>query len=140
MDARAYALPALAMALLTFAVWLRLFFTRIPEMKRRRIHPQSIALSAQAAAAFQDTRAADNFPNLFELPVLFYAALLCAAALGMQSLPFLVLAWLFVVLRALHSAIQCTYNKVMHRYRAYAAGGWVLWAMWALIGWHVLAR
>ena len=68
------------------------------------------------------------------------AALLCAAALGMQSLPFRVLAWLFVVLRALHSAIQCTYNKVMHRYRAYAAGGWVLWAMWALIGWHALAR
>ena len=50
MDARAYALPALAMALLTFAVWLRLFFTRIPEMKRERIHPQSIALSAQAGA------------------------------------------------------------------------------------------
>ena len=52
MSPSAYILPACAMALLTFAVWLRLFFTRIPEMRRERIHPQSVALSAQAAGSF----------------------------------------------------------------------------------------
>ena len=140
MDARAYALPALAMALLTFAVWLRLFFTRIPEMKRERIHPQSIALSAQAATRLSDTRAADNFRNLFELPVLFYAALFVAALTGQVTPATLALAWIFVALRVVHSAIHCGYNKVMHRFYAYAAGGWVLWAMWALIGWRLLSR
>ena len=138
MDARAYALPALAMALLTFAVWLRLFFTRIPEMKRERIHPQSIALSAQAATRLSDTRAADNFRNLFELPVLFYVALVFAALLEMRSVAFLALAWLFVAARVAHSAIQCSYNKVMHRFKVYFLGGAILSAMWALIAWRAL--
>ena len=130
MDARVHVLPALAMALLTFAVWLRLFFTRIPEMKRRRIHPQSIALSAQAAAAFQDTRAADNFRNLFELPVLFFAGVLAALATGAVDAVLVGLACVFVALRAMHSLVHCTWNRVMHRFLAYAASAVALWAMW----------
>ncbi len=139
MDARAFVLPALAMALLTFVVWLRLYQTRIGEMKRERIHPQSIALSGQMAAKLTDTRAADNFRNLFELPVLFYVALMAAALLQMQSMAFFVLAWLFVAARVTHSWVHCTYNKVMHRYKIYFLGGAVLWTMWALIGWRMLA-
>lgn len=138
MDARAFVLPALAMALLTFAVWLRMFFTRVGEMKRERIHPQAVALSAQAAARFGDTRAADNFRNLFELPVLFYVALVFAALLEMRSVAFLALAWLFVAARVAHSAIQCSYNKVMHRFKVYFFGGAILSAMWALIAWRAL--
>ena len=133
MDARAYALPALAMALLTFAVWLRLFFTRIPEMKRERIHPQSIALSAQAATRLSDSRAADNFRNLFELPVLFYVALVVAAQIGMVDGVSLALSWAFVALRVAHSWIHVTYNKVMHRFAVYVAGGMVLWLLWAYL-------
>ena len=140
MNATAYVLPAAAMALLVLAVWMRLFFTRIPEMKRERIHPQAIALSTQAAAKLRDTRAADNFRNLFELPVLFYVALWAGQALAIGLPAFFALAWLFVALRIVHSIIHCGYNKVLHRLYAYAAGGWVLWAMWAIIAWQALAR
>ena len=138
-DARIFA-PAFAMVALIFVVWWRMFFMRIGQMKRERIHPQSIALSAQAVTRLSDTRAADNFRNLFELPVLFYAALLFGGWLAIDSPAFLPLAWLFVALRVAHSVIHCGYNKVMHRFYAYAAGGWVLWAMWALIGWRLLSR
>lgn len=119
------------MAALTFAVWVRLYATRIGEMRRERIHPQAVATSRQAAERLRDTRAADNFRNLFELPVLFYLALVVAALLGLASDGFLALAWTFVALRVLHSAIHCTYNRVMHRFVAYLAGSLVLWAMWA---------
>ena len=138
MDVRAFVLPALAMALLTFLVWLRLYQTRIGEMKRERIHPQSVALSGQMAK-LADTRAADNFKNQFELPVLLYVAIMAAALLQMESVAFLVMAWLFVAARVAHSYIHCTYNKVMHRFKAYFVGGAILWAMWALIGWWMLA-
>ena len=138
MDARVFVLPALAMALLTFVVWLRLYQTRIGEMKRERIHPQSVALSGQMAARVSDTRAADNFRNLFELPVLFYVALVMAALMDMSSMPFIVLAWLFVAARVAHSWIHCTYNKVMHRFKIYFLGGAILWAMWVMLGWQVL--
>ena len=133
MQANAIFLPALAMVVLTFVVWLRMYFSRIGEMKRERIHPQTVATSAQMAARLQDTRAADNFRNLFELPVLFYLALVVAALTAQTGTPVLVLAWLFVALRIVHSAIHCGYNKVMHRFQAYLAGGMVLWLLWAVL-------
>ena len=122
--------PAIAMAALCLVVWLRMFFSRVAQMKRERIHPQTVAMSAQAAAMLTDSRAADNFRNLFELPVLFYLALVVLAIAGLVTTTTLTLAWAFVALRVLHSAIQCSYNKVMHRFYAYLAGGVVLWLLW----------
>jgi hypothetical protein len=129
--------PLFAMALLSFFVWLRLFQTRIGEMKRNSINPQSAALSAQTAQ-FEDTRAADNFRNLFELPVLFYSAVLLAIMAGVHSAAILTLAWAFVVLRYLHSYIHCTYNRVSHRFAAYLLGGIALWAVWAILACQLL--
>ncbi|HEU4773527.1 MAG TPA: MAPEG family protein [Lysobacter sp.] len=126
-------LPALAMVALTIVVWFRMYFTRVAQMKRDRIHPQAVASSARSAALLTDSRAADNFRNLFELPVLFYLALVVAEVSGLVTGTLLVLAWLFVALRVLHSTIHCTYNKVMHRFKAYLAGGMVLWAIWMLL-------
>jgi hypothetical protein len=137
LDTRIF-LPALAMAALTFVVWLRMYFSRIGEMKRERIHPQAVALSAQAAARLTDSRAADNVRNLFELPVLFYLALVVAALTAQAGTAVLVLAWLFVALRVVHSAIHCSYNKVMHRFQAYLAGCIVLWLLWAVIAFGLL--
>ncbi|MDR2012764.1 MAG: MAPEG family protein [Rhodanobacter sp.] len=130
--------PAVAMALLTFAVWLRMYFIRIGEMRRLHIHPQSVATSAKASERLVDTRAADNFRNLFELPVLFYVALGIAFAIGAVDPPLLALAWFFVALRVAHSAIHCSYNRVMHRFAAYVAGGFVLWAIWGVLAWRLL--
>jgi hypothetical protein len=128
--------PAFALAALTCAVWVRLFFLRIGEMRRLRIHPQSVATSTQAAQKFVDTRAADNFRNLFELPVLFYAALGVAFALHANDVVTLVLAWMFVALRIAHSAIQCSYNRVMHRFGVYFASGVTLWLLWGWLAWR----
>lgn len=131
-------LPALAMAALTFAVWLRMYVTRIGQMKRERIHPQSVAMSAQATAKLTDSRAADNFRNLFELPVLFYLGLVVAAHAERVTTTMLTLAWIFVALRVAHSWIQCTYNKVMHRFYVYCAGGFALWLLWGVLGYGLL--
>lgn len=133
MDSRLMLIPVLAMVGLTIAVWMRMFFTRVGEMKRERISMQAVALSAQAAERFVDTRAADNFRNLFELPVLFYLAVVVAMLSGQVTSVTLALAWAFVVLRVLHSVIQCSYNKVMHRFRAYFASSVALWALWILL-------
>ena len=131
-------LPAVAMAALTFVVWLRMYVTRIGQMKRERIHPQSVATSAQATAKLTDSRAADNFRNLFELPVLFYLAIVVAAQAGLVTTTVLVLAWLFVILRIAHSWIQCTYNKVMQRFYVYCAGGFALWLLWGVLSYGLL--
>lgn len=120
----------LALVLLVFVVGLRLLYTRIQEMKEKRIHPQATATSAKMAARLENTQAADNFRNLFEVPVLFYA--LTAVALATSHIPTWLVAgaWLFIALRALHSFIQCTYNKVMHRFPVFVASFFLIMALW----------
>jgi hypothetical protein len=129
--------PAFAMIALTFMVWLRLYQTRLGEMNNKRIHPQKVALSKEMNL-LEDSRAADNFRNLFELPVLFYLALIVAAAFGMVSPVFLFLAWTFVALRFLHSYIHCSYNRVKDRFTAYLLSSLSLWAMWIYLAFHLL--
>lgn len=120
----------LAMVILTFFVGLRLLFVRVSEMKQKRVHPQATSNSLLMAAKLQNVQAADNFKNLFEVPVLFYA--LCGVALGVSHVPLWLVygAWLFVVLRVVHSFIHCTYNKVMHRFPVFMLGFGVVVALW----------
>lgn len=131
-------LPGLAMAMLTFVVMFAMFHRRIAQMKRERIHPQAVATSVQSAQKFTDTAAADNFRNLFELPVLFYFALAVAAFTSQVTPTTLGLAWAFVLARGAHSAIHCTYNKVMHRFYAFLLGMLLLIALWGVLGYGLL--
>lgn len=132
-------LPALAMVALTFVVLGVMFSRRVAEMKRDRIHPQKVSTSTQASALYTDISPADNFRNLFETPVLFYMALVVAALTAQVTPLVLGLAWTYVAARVLHSAIQCTYNKVMHRFRAFALSVLVLLALWAVLGCGLIA-
>lgn len=127
--------PLVAMVAVTFVVWLRMYQLRLGEMRRERIHPQRVALSGPKRDLLHDTRASDNFANLFELPVLFYAGVLAAALVDAQDGVLLALAWAFVALRAVHSLIQCSYNRVMHRFTIYVLGGIALFAFWIRLGW-----
>ena len=107
--------PCLAMVGITAMVWIRLYIERIGEMRARGIAAQDLATSRQAAALLQNVKAAENFQNLFEVPVLFYA--LCALLIATHSVSmlFVVGAWLFVILRALQSQrTQHIQNEAMH--------------------------
>ena len=125
-------LPACGMAALTGAVWVKLYVDRLGEMGERKIKPQQLATRQAAEGVLKVTVASDNFKNLFELPVLFYAICVAHAASGLAPTPtFLRAAWTFVALRAAHSAIHVTYNNVMHRFTVYAVSTIVLFSMWA---------
>ena len=129
----------LAMVALTFVVGLHMFRIRVGEMMARRIHPQSVALSGQRAQRLVDSRASDNFNHLFEVPVLFY--LLCAVAIGSGHIPAWLpaLACLFVLSRVMPSSIQCTYNRVMHRFAVFLGSFLLLLVMWAMYAGSFLA-
>jgi hypothetical protein len=131
-------MPLLAMVGLTLLVWLRLYMVRIPEMRALRIHPQRLAGSADKHL-LKDTRASDNFINLFEVPVLFYVLVLGTMQVGLADSGFVGLAWIFVGLRAVHSLIQCSYNRVMHRFAAYSLATLVLLVYLARLAWLLAA-
>ena len=113
-------------------VWVRMYVRRIREMRARRISPQSVSTSVKAAGAFQDVAAADNFRNLFEVPVLFFAVCLLLLLTGLADTLQATLAWVYVGLRAVHSLIHLTYNRVMHRFLAYSASTVCVFLMWAV--------
>ncbi|SPE24052.1 conserved membrane hypothetical protein [Burkholderiales bacterium] len=130
--------PAIAQAALTFAVAARMYFVRVAEMRARRVHPQSLATTRGAAMHLENVAAADNFRNLFEVPVLFFA--ICPALYVTRSVtPLqLVLAWTFVALRLAHSFIHVTYNRVMHRFAVFVLATTCVFAMWAIFAVELL--
>lgn len=123
-------LPCVALVVLTAVVWICLYIERIGEMRARRIKPQALATSRESAQTLQHVNAADNFRNLFEVPVLFYV--LCVSLAVTQSVtpPYLWGAWVYVALRSAHSYIHLTYNRVMHRFVAYALSTLLVFFMW----------
>ena len=69
--------------------------------------------------------------NLLELPLPFYVASLMFYVAGRVDGVVLAIAWTYVALRIVHSAIQLTYNKVMHRLIPFALSNVVLTVYWA---------
>jgi len=138
MEPRLIFWPAVVMAALTLAVALRMFRVRIAQIRREHIRLQSIATSRASADKLTDSASADNFRNLFELPVLFYLALCIAFLTAQVSMLVLTLAWAFVATRLVHSAIHCSYNRVIHRFYAYITGYFVLCALWAVLTFGLL--
>jgi hypothetical protein len=126
-------LPVLALVALTFAVSIVMYRRRIAEVRAKKIRLHTIALSAGMAAQLEDTRAADNYRNLFEGPVLFYVAALAAFALKVVTPAVVALAWLYVACRVVHSLIHCTTNRVRHRFYAFTASHAVLLALWLVL-------
>jgi len=120
----------LAMVLLVFAVGIAMLFSRVQEMQQKRIHVQAAADSLKMAARLTNVQVADNFRNLFEVPVLFF--ILAAIALATNYVPgwLVVCSWVYVALRILHSVIHCTYNKDFHRFVFFLISFVLLVGMW----------
>ncbi|MBL8517644.1 MAG: MAPEG family protein [Betaproteobacteria bacterium] len=132
--------PLLAMFALVVMVAVTMFRRRVAFYKTNRVHPQKTATSAEMAAVMPDSRAPDNFRNLFELPMMFYVALLALYITQLVILPQLVLAWVYVAARYAHSFIHCTSNVVMRRFYAFLVSCLTLLAMWILLAYQLFTK
>lgn len=81
-----------------------------------------------------------NYSNLFELPVLFYAVVAFALITRGADLMMIVLAWLFVITRLIHSAIQVGPNKIRWRSPVFGVGYLIILLMWLKLFLHVITR
>jgi hypothetical protein len=138
MNAKLMLYPLLAMFLLTVLVAATMLRRRVTFYKTNRVHPQKTATSGQMAATITDTRASDNFRNLFELPVLFYVVVLAIYATNLVCTAHLALAWGYVVARYAHSFIHCSSNVVMQRFYAFLASCLCLVAMWGMFAYQLV--
>jgi hypothetical protein len=130
--------PVFVQVFLTFAVLLSLAVARgraIKSMDRQRGNPDLVM--GRVLWPDDATKRAANFRNQFELPLLFYVVVAFALFVKGADLLMLILAWLFVLTRAIHAVIHVGPNKVRWRTPAFALGFLILMIMWAKLALHV---
>lgn len=124
--------PTFALVALVMAVWVTLFVQRVGHIRRTPPGADDLASGDAARRYFAPVEMpANNLANLFEMPVLFFALVPLLIMLRQVTTAQLMLAWIFVALRAVHSVIHIGRRPVRTRFRIYAASVAVLTAMWA---------
>lgn len=113
--------PFFAMVFLTFLVWVYLYIRRISFITRKKIRSSDLAIPGTLARISPPavSNPSDNFKNLFEIPVIFYALVLYLFVTKQVDSLYVAAAWIFVGFRALHSIVHCTFNLVMLRFYLY---------------------
>jgi hypothetical protein len=125
--------PAFALVALTLAVVARLARQRFAAVAAGRVDPRFYKLFRGATEPDDVAVTARNMLNLYEMPTLFYAGVAIAFAAGEAGTSLVALAWLYVGLRYVHTAIHLTSNKVRWRFRIFALSWAALLAFWATL-------
>ena len=132
--------PTLALAGLCFAVWATLLVARMRHLKANPPRGDEFASGETALRYFRPVEMpANNLANLFEMPVLYFALVPLLLVTGTATAAQVLLAWAFVLTRALHSYIHIGPKKVQQRFLVYAISCAFLLAMWIGFGIDLLA-
>lgn len=77
-------------------------------------------------------KVSQNYDNLLELPILFYILIIMLFLTSEVEIAQVIMAWIFVGSRYLHSYIHTTFNNVRVRGRSFLFGVLVVFIMWVL--------
>ena len=110
--------PVIALAAWTAVIWAWMYATRIPAIValRMRLDPMAPRGEQMAQLPARVRWKADNYNHLMEQPTVFYAVALSLAVLGDASQSSIVLAWIYVGLRIVHSLWQVLSNVIQVRF------------------------
>jgi hypothetical protein len=122
--------PFFAMILLTLIVWIYMYVRRIRFITKRKLTPEELEPIAFAQISPPSiSNPSDNLKNLFEMPILFYALVLYLFLTKQVDMVYVAAAWGFVLFRTMHSAVHCTFNRVMLRFYLYLCASIAVWFM-----------
>ena len=124
-------LPLFVEVLLTFGVMFGMMYCRTSSLHRGETRFSDIALR-EPNWPTRATQFAYAFGNQFELPVLFYVLTILEIISHHADLLFVMLAWIFVIMRVLQAWIHVTNNNVRFRGAFYGVGAIVLFIMWVI--------
>ena len=124
-------LPAAVLICWTLVMLFWLAITRVPTMKKIKMHPQKFPRTQDLGAALpaEVQWKADNYNHLMEQPTIFYATVFLLVLIGEGSGLSVILAWAYVGLRIAHSLVQATINKVMVRFTLFVLSSIILTMM-----------
>src|SRR5579871_5901985 len=109
MSLQAILLPVFVQVALSLALVVWLAFLRTRALDRKEVPPETIALG-QKAWPERIVQIGNSFQNQFELPVLFYLAVIVAITARKADLAFVILSWVFVISRLVHAFVHTGSN------------------------------
>ena len=130
-------LPVFVLVGLAFFLLLWMATARTKALKARETSLKDVALR-QPNWPEKATQIGNCFSNQFEIPVLFYILIALALPLRHADLFIVLMSWVFVVTRLVHTGIFVTSNDLSRRSLAWFAGVLVLFAMWIYFALRIL--
>ena len=116
--------PVIVLAAWSMIMWIWMYATRLPAMKRAGLLDQPMIGGTGASLAPKLPTSvqwkADNYNHLMEQPTVFYAVAISLAFLGAGDSLNAMIAWAYVGLRIAHSLVQVTFNRVKLRFAIFA--------------------
>jgi hypothetical protein len=122
--------PMAALGALTFLVLMRIPFVRFRSAFQGRVTADDFKVGESPRVPEDVAIPNRNYMNLLELPTLFYVVCLALYVIQRVESIDLVIAWMYVGLRAIHSLVHLTYNNVFHRLTAFGMSNIVLGVLW----------
>jgi hypothetical protein len=123
--------PTFALVLLIFTVLVTLATQRYRHIRANPPRPESVATASAMRSYFEPVEPpANNLANLFEIPVLYFALVPLLLLFRHAGHFEVLLAWIYVALRLVHSLIHIRRGKVTARFMVYLASCLVLAIMW----------
>jgi len=116
--------PVVALVIWSLIMLLWLYATRIPAMAKAKLKP-GVATRADIDA-LPVANVAQNYNHLMEQPTIFYALCFALQLLDQANDINIGLAWLYVVIRVVHSLVQATANIIVIRFTIFMIGSIVL--------------
>ncbi|HWP17469.1 MAG TPA: MAPEG family protein [Xanthobacteraceae bacterium] len=130
-------LPVFVQVALTFALLFWMASVRRGSVSRGETKIRDIALG-QPNWPDQPTQISNSYNSQFQIPLLFYVVVILAWITRQADAVFVVLEWLFVLLRIGHAYVHTTSNYVPTRFKIFAAGIFVLLIMWVYSAFKIL--
>ncbi|MGE0740883.1 MAG: MAPEG family protein [Hyphomonadaceae bacterium] len=119
--------PVVALAIWSLVMLIWLYATRIPAMLRAKLKPGEATRAQMEALPVANV--ASNYNHLMEQPTIFYAICFALQFMDQAYEINIGLAWLYVVLRVIHSLVQATVNIIMIRFLIFVVSSVVLAAL-----------
>jgi len=116
--------PVFVLILWTFTIFLIMAYGRARFMKDPQDAAHTKDLKGTLPAWVE--RTADNYNHLFEQPIAFYVVTLAVALINSIDPLLIQLAWVFVILRIIHSLVQLTFNLVLLRFTIFVVGWFII--------------
>lgn len=128
--------PLFVQVALTFALLIGMGVFRREALVGKKVRVKDIALREPNWPA-RATQFANSYLNQFEAPVLFYVLTILAYITKQADLLFVLLSWVYVVLRILQAWVHTTSNRVSQRGLAFISSMIVLLVMWVIFALRV---